>query len=162
EVALTAQGVAYRVFANTDSFETLPEALAHPDGLLPIIKAHGTVTEPSSMVDTLAQRVAGRPKALMQAIHTLLQHAPCLVLGFSGADLASDPDYLSLRPAAEGGVALTVLVRPGTEPLEPMRELVAMWGTRSAFVTGALPQWLLALRDALGATPAAAGAPQPA
>jgi hypothetical protein len=161
EAAMAARGVAYRVFADTAAFEQLSDALEHPGAPLPVIKAHGTVTDVASMVDTLAQRVAGRPKPVLDAIHTLLQRSPCLVLGFSGADLAYDPDYLALRPAAEDGIGLTVLARPGSEPLAPLRELVAAWGARGAFVGGALPEWLVALRDALGAAPAAAGQPAP-
>lgn len=159
EISLTARGVSHSVFADTDSFEKLPDVLDDPEASLSLIKAHGTVSDHTSMVDTLAQRVAGRPASLEQAIHTLLQRSPCLVLGFSGADLAYDPDYLSLRPAAQDGVGLTVLVRPDTEPREPMRELVATWGARGAFVTGTLPEWLVALRDALGAAPASPDAP---
>lgn len=92
ELALTARGVAHKVFATTKAFETLPEALDQRDAPFPVIKAHGTVTIPSSMVDTLAQRVAGRPQSLEAAIRMLLERSPCLVLGFSGADLAYDPD----------------------------------------------------------------------
>ena len=95
ERALDATHTGHRVFATAASFDTLPAVVRSPglDGL-PLIKAHGSVTDPSSMVDTLAQRVAGRSKAVEESIAALLEQHPCLVLGFSGADLAYDPDLV--------------------------------------------------------------------
>lgn len=154
EIALTARGVEHRVFATTQDFKLLPDALDQLDAPLPVIKVHGTVTDLSSMVDTLAQRVAGRPESLEAAIRTLLLRSPCLVLGFSGADLAYDPDYLALRPTAADGVRLNVLRLPDKEPLPSMQKLVKTWGIpRGSFITGELPAWLLSFCARLVATP---------
>ena len=152
ERALAAGQTPCRVYATAESFDALPAVVRSPvpEGL-PLIKAHGSVTDPSSMVDTLAQRVAGRPKALEESIAALLEQYPCLMLGFSGADLAYDPDYLGLRPAAGRGAGLCTLVLPGTEPRPPMRQLLDAWGSRGFVVEGALPEWLAALATGLGA-----------
>jgi hypothetical protein len=159
ELALDRRGVPYRVFATPESFEQLAEVLNSADGPLPVIKAHGTVTDPTTMVDTLAQRVAGRPKSLMQAIQTLLLRSPCLILGFSGADLAYDQDYLALRPSAADGVGIIVIVRPGSTPLLPMQELVQVWAEKGRTMSGQLPEWLLSFRTALGVVPTPSGDP---
>ena len=153
ERALSSAGVAHRVFARPDDFAALPAALADGAAPLPVIKAHGTVEHPDSMVDTLAQRVAGRPHALEDAISSLLERHACLSVGFSGADLAYDPDYLGLRRAAERAVELTVLVRPGTEPLVAMRDLVDAYGPGGRSVEGELPGILDGLCRELGASP---------
>ena len=157
ERALDARQTPYRVYATAESFDALPGVVRSPapEGL-PLIKAHGSVTDPSSMVDTLAQRVAGRPKALEESIAALLEQYPCLMLGFSGADLAYDPDYLGLRPAAARGAGLCALVLPGTKPRPPMRKLLDAWGPRGSEVEGELPQWFAALATGLGAHAAAA------
>jgi tetratricopeptide (TPR) repeat protein len=157
ERALDARQTPCRVFATAESFDALPGVVRSPlpEGL-PLIKAHGTVTDPSSMVDTLAQRVAGRPQALEESIAALLEQYPCLMLGFSGADLAYDPDYLGLRPAAAQGAGLCTLVLPGTEPRPPMRKLLDAWGPRGLVVEGSLPEWLAALATGPGAHAAAA------
>jgi SIR2-like domain len=157
ERALDARQTPYRVYATAESFDALPAVVRSPapEGL-PLIKAHGTVTDPSSMVDTLAQRVAGRPKALEESIAALLEQYPCLMLGFSGADLAYDPDYLGLRPAAARGAGLCALVLPSDKPRPPMRKLLDAWGPRGSEVEGELPQWFAALATGLGAHASAA------
>lgn len=143
ERALDSLSVDYEVFATPESFERLTDVIARKDHGLVLIKAHGTVEEPSSMVDTLAQRVIGRPKALEDAISALLRLFPCLVVGFSGADLAYDAGYLGLRAAADGGVGLVTLVRPQKKPSDPMGELLTVWGSRGATIEGDLPDWLM-------------------
>lgn len=150
ERALDARGVAHRVFASAESFDDLQQALQSADGPLPVIKAHGTVDDPTTMVDTLAQRVAGRPKALEDAITSLLRSHACVVLGFSGADLAYDREYLGLRAAGSDGIGLTALVLPETKPRPPMQELLDAWDVRASVAEGSLPEWLVALASRLG------------
>lgn len=142
ERALESLAVDYEVFATPASFERLNQFVAEKDHGLVLIKAHGSVEDPTTMVDTLAQRVVGRPQALEDAITTLLRSFRCLVLGFSGADLAYDRDYLGLRAAADGGVGLVTLLRPETTSSQPMAELLSIWGSRGSVVEGDLPGWL--------------------
>ena len=61
ERALAAAGVAYRLIATPDDFESLSDTL-DAAGPLAVIKPHGSVQWPASMVDTLRQRVKGRPE----------------------------------------------------------------------------------------------------
>lgn len=92
EHALRKAEVEFRVFGDVADFEALEHFVANstPEGnrVLPVIKAHGSVESPESMVDTLCQRMIGRPLALERAISQLLGRHASLVLGFSGADLA--------------------------------------------------------------------------
>lgn len=148
ERALTAAGVDHRVYASTDDFAAL-STTPSPGAPLAVIKAHGTVDRPETMVDTLAQRVAGRPEALNDAIRHLIDRHVCLTLGFSGADLDYDPDYLGLRRAADTACALRVLVRTGEAPPPALQSLVDACGERARVVMGSLPGVLTELARAL-------------
>jgi tetratricopeptide (TPR) repeat protein len=145
ERALGAAGVEVRVFCDDADFAQLDRFLERPDAALPVIKVHGTVERVETMVDTLRQRVIGRPEALERALVTLFARHAVLVAGFSGADLAYDPDYLGLRAGAGATTAFVVLNRAGTEPQAAMAELVAGAGPHARFVEGELPHDLEAL-----------------
>ena len=152
ERALAEQGVAHRVFASASDFDALAGALADDGAPLPVIKAHGSVERPDTMVDTLAQRVRGRPEALNAAVKLLLERHACLTSGFSGADLDYDRDYLGLRSAAPSARAFVALTRAGEAPLPAMRELAAAFGDRGEVLEGTLPDVLVDLAAALGTT----------
>ena len=140
ERALDAAGVEHRVYLAPDDFAELAE----PDGPFPVIKPHGSVESPDSMVDTLRQRLSERPAGLEQALVDLMSHNHVLFAGFSGADLAYDPNYLGLRRAAADNQGFTCLVRPGDAAVN-MRALADDWGPSAALVEGALPEWIVAL-----------------
>ena len=138
-----------RVFASRDEFAQLADTLADPEAPLCVIKAHGSVERPESMVDTLAQRVRGRPETLNAAIRLLLERHACLTLGFSGADLDYDRHYLGLRSAVATARSLTVLNRTGEKPLDAMTRLVRKFGERGRMLEGTLPEVLIELATAL-------------
>ena len=117
---------------------------------IPVIKVHGSVGRTSTMVDTLRQRVLGRPRALEAALARLFRDHAVLVVGFSGADLAYDPQYLSLREGAAGSPSFTVVNREGDTPTEALADLVASAGAQARIVDGTLPECLVAVAEALG------------
>jgi len=123
------------------------------EGPLPVIKVHGSVEEPDSMVDTLRQRLRGRPEALERAVGDLMKRHHVLFAGFSGADLAYDEDYLGLRAAAAQNRGFTCLVRPGTQASPAMVSLQAAWGEGARFQEAMLPEWFGGLLHELGAEP---------
>ncbi len=142
EHALDAQGVRHRVFAAHAHFQELPAFIETPTAAeLPVIKVHGSVEAPESMVDTLRQRLMGRPETLEQSLRALLARHHVLFAGFSGADLAYDPGYLGLRAAADANRGFTALVRPNDVPNPAMAALREAWGAGAAFVHGDLPIW---------------------
>jgi hypothetical protein len=102
------------------------------------------------MVDTLRQRVLGRPKSLEQALLHLYGKHAVLLAGFSGGDLAYDPQYLGLRAGAAASPSFTVICRSTSKPRPALAELVAA-APRAAIVNGELPQSLVRLSSALGA-----------
>ena len=151
ERALDAAGVAYRLIATPDDFESLSGAL-EAAGPLAVIKPHGSVQWPASMVDTLRQRVKGRPQVLEHALAEIFARHACLVVGFSGADLAYDPEYLGLKAGVVRSPSFTVLNRAGTEPLPAMKSLVDSC-PRGRIIDGVLPDSLVALTPARDANP---------
>jgi hypothetical protein len=158
ELAIAATGVEPRVFCDMHDFEQLEAFLEEPGGACPVIKVHGTVDRPETMVDTLRQRVVGRPEALERALATIFRRHAVLVAGFSGADLAYDPEYLGLRAGAAESPAFVVLNRFGTEPLDAMAELVTAV-PHARFVDGELPWDLESLAGRLASD---LDAPRPA
>ena len=115
-----------------------------------MIKVHGSVERPETMVDTLRQRVVGRPTALEEVLIRLFREHAVLIIGFSGADLDYDPHYLGLRDGAASSPSFTVVNRSGTSPPESLAELVDSAGERSQLVDGTLPGCVIDLASALG------------
>ena len=144
ERALDAAGVDHRVYFEPSDLDALPGTLAAGSGSLPVIKVHGSVESPASMVDTLRQRLMGRPAGLEQELVDLMAGNHVLFVGFSGADLSYDPEYLGLRRAAERNQGFTCLVRAGDEPVN-MRALATSWGSGAQLVEGSLPDFLVDL-----------------
>ena len=152
ELALDAAGVRPAVYCEPDDFDRLRDELGarSPPGAVPVIKVHGSVGRTSTMVDTLRQRVLGRPRALEAALARLFRDHAVLAAGFSGADLAYDPQYLSLREGAAGSPSFTVVNREGDAPTDALADLVTEAGPRVRIVDGTLPECLVATARALG------------
>jgi NAD-dependent SIR2 family protein deacetylase len=143
ERALEARGQPFRVFHDRAAFEALPSYLAESQSAVPIIKIHGSLADVGSLVDTLRQRVAGRPPELNAALQTLLQRHPWMFLGFSGADFNYDRNYLGVRDAAPSAVGFTFVARDGAAIEPGVAELVAAYGDEKAdVVRGDLRTWV--------------------
>jgi hypothetical protein len=143
EEALQSRGVPFRAVHDAPGFAELA-GLANGDlGALPIVKIHGSIEDSSSLVDTLRQRLAGRPEALGVVLNALLRRSPWLYLGFSGADFSYDPHYLGVLDAATEAQGFVFVRRPGRE-LEPgVATLVEAYGAaKTTVVEGDLEQWL--------------------
>jgi hypothetical protein len=143
ESALRLRGVQFEVFHDTQSFERLAAMAEGVADRIPVIKIHGSIEDPASLVDTLRQRVAGRPEPLLQAIRALLRQHPWLYLGFSGADFSYDPHYLGILDAADDAKGFVFLTREGRSPHEGVRRLAEAYGSGKAqIVQGNLVTWL--------------------
>jgi hypothetical protein len=101
EAALTHRNQAFHVFHDHAAFDALAtRAEAGPVEPLPVLKIHGSIEDPASLVDTLKQRVVGRPKSLRRVLNVLLRQHPWLFLGYSGADFDYDRNYLGVLDSA--------------------------------------------------------------
>lgn len=153
ERALSARGVLFRSYYNAQHYEELRAVLEaggdDPRGV-PVIKVHGSVEEPSSMIDTRKQRLRGREAALLAVLNPLLRRHYWVYLGFSAADLACDPDYLGLRAAAAESPGFTFLMRPGSAPTEGAEILKNAYGCKGLFESALLAEWLRQWLTVLG------------
>jgi len=144
ETALRDRGQPFEVFHDRESFGALARVVAgEPPSALPVIKIHGSIEDASSLVDTLRQRLAGRPESLANALQVLLRKHPWLYLGFSGADFSYDPHYLGILDAAAEARGFVFLARQGATLEDGVRTLAEAYGPeKSAIVYGDLPGWL--------------------
>jgi tetratricopeptide (TPR) repeat protein len=108
----------------------------------PILKLHGSAEDPTSLIDTLAQRKKGFPPETAQCLRHLLRCAHWLFLGYSGADLAADENYLFLKPDACEAQGFTWLLRTRELPLEALTHTRDAYDRRAEIVHGELPDWL--------------------
>jgi tetratricopeptide (TPR) repeat protein len=148
ERALDAASVQYRVYRKREEYDSWRIG----EGPLAIVKVHGSVQHLESMVDTLRQRLMGRPESLERGLIELLKRHHVLFAGFSGADLAYDEGYLGLRAAAKANRGFTCLLRPGDEPTAGMASLKKAWGDNARYLNGELPGWFEGLLGSLQLT----------
>ena len=138
ELALDSGRRGPAVYCAPKDFERLPHesgARRRPS----VIKVHGSVGRAETMVDTLRQRVLGRPQALEAALARLFSRPR----GARRRLLRRRP---RLRPAvprparrARASPSFTVVNREGGEPTEALAELVAAAGSARASSTARCP-----------------------
>ena len=117
--------------------------LAHRTSPTVLLKLHGTATDPQTAIDTLAQRKRGFAPPVGVVLRQLLTSTAWCMLGYSGADLDAEPNYLFLRQmAAQGARGLHWLQRSSNAPLPAVSATLAHFGERGHLHTGELPAWL--------------------
>jgi tetratricopeptide (TPR) repeat protein len=114
-----------------------------------LLKLHGSVDDPHTLIDTLAQRKRGLAVPLLDCVRALLRSSHWLFLGYSGLDLEAEHNYLLLRPEADRAAGFTWFVRQNTSPLDVVVELKTLYGARAELVTGDLPEWLVDFTELL-------------
>ncbi len=152
EQALDRHGVPYVVAFDDAGFVELGKRLHSHDHMpLPVIKIHGSVSAPLSMIDTLKQRKRARSRHLESCLDAL-QPDYWLYLGFSAADLESNPDYLGLVPGAARSAGATYVAYPKNPNLgHGAQKLMTAFGDRWSVVISDIAQYLGQVCDALGA-----------
>ena len=158
EAAFTAVGTSFHRCFQAEDFRALASDLTRLDkkeGPCHLLKLHGSVDDPATLIDTLAQRKRGFAAPVMDCVRHLLQSYHWLFLGFSGLDLEAERNYLALEQEAERAVGFTWFVREKTEPKPAVVRLKNIYGERGSLVYGSLPEWLLDFADSLTAEPRA-------
>ncbi|WP_187614589.1 SIR2 family protein [Paraburkholderia sp. 31.1] len=79
-------------------------------------KIHGSVTDTQTLVDTVSQKASGLSAARRSELERLFSECHVLLIGFSGADLDFDLDYLPLRHSLASGLGFTWLYRKKSKP----------------------------------------------
>ena len=164
ETALKNCGQAFDVFHDRARFDQLAQAgVQPPGGALPVIKIHGSLEDPGSLVDTLRQRLAGTPESLLKVLQALLRAHPWLYLGFSGADFSYNPHYLGILDAAQAAKGFVFLARAGKTVDAGVLSLVERYGAdKASVIHGDLATWLQQTFDIAASTPVGAVPPQSA
>lgn len=78
-----------------------------------VFKIHGSVTDSTTIVDTVSQKLRGLGVPVRGRLIELFQRHHVLVAGFSGADLAFGPDYPAFSALKAGREGITWVVEPG-------------------------------------------------
>jgi tetratricopeptide (TPR) repeat protein len=145
------------VFSDPAQFHTLADRLrqiGERDAPCPIIKLHGSVENPATLVDTLSQRKRGFAPEVKVCLRHLLRYAHWLFLGYSGADLMADENYLYLKPDASEALGFTWLLRTNEKPVEALSATLAVYGNRAEIICSELPDWLARFSQPLLSDPA--------
>lgn len=88
-----------------------------------LFKIHGSVHDNASLIDTVTQKAVGLSAEKRLIVENIFTGSDILVIGFSGADLDFDLDYIPLARALEDGSRLTWIIRPGSTPNPNVAEL---------------------------------------
>jgi tetratricopeptide (TPR) repeat protein len=158
EAAFAATGTSLHRCFQPEDFRTLASDLSRfdqQDGPCHLLKLHGSVDDPATLIDTLAQRKRGFAAPVLDCVRHLVRSYHWLFLGFSGLDLEAERNYLALEQEAEHAVGFTWFVREKTEPKPAVVRLKNIYGERGSLVHGRLPEWLLDFADSLSAEPRA-------
>jgi tetratricopeptide (TPR) repeat protein len=148
ERSLEGRGVPYAVAYDDAGYRAFADAW--PNKALPVIKIHGCVSAPPSMIDTLKQRQRGRSRDL-QTLLDQVQPGYWLYLGFSAADLEGNPGYLGLVAGAARSAGATYLAYPPYPDLGAgAKRLMAAHGERGEVVIADIPAYLGEVGQGLG------------
>jgi len=154
EQAFQVIGAPLRVFVNPHDYEPIefPEDFANIAHESPcnLFKLHGTATQPKTCVDTLAQRKQGLHSNILNTLKYLGSQTFWVILGYSGADLEADANYLGIRARMNNSLGFSWLHLPDRGPLPAVAELAELYGQdRGIIEFGVLPEWLDKLEEIL-------------
>jgi len=127
---------------------------APPAGATALYKIHGSVTDTSTLVDTVGQKLRGLPPEVHQRLGELFRSHHVLVVGYSGADLKFGCDYLAFSGIGPESPGLTWLARPNTPPSPEVAAILGRLGDRGTLIGAELPAFFTTLGVEVPATPA--------
>lgn len=107
-----------------------------------LYKIHGSVTDTTSLVDTIGQKMRGLPPYTRVRLAQLFNELHVLVLGYSGWDLEVGSDYLAFASVSDGAPGITWVEREASTPrrrLARLKSVVARAGSRGLFYQASLP-----------------------
>lgn len=79
-----------------------------------LFKIHGSALDFDTLIDTVTQKAVGLSPAKRMILERVFAGSEIAVLGFSGADLDFDLDYIPILQALENGARVSWVIRPGT------------------------------------------------
>ena len=152
EAAFRELRVQAEVWSSPARFRALADRLKQngsPGAPCSILKLHGSAEDPATLVDTLSQRKRGFAPEVSACVRYLLRYGHWLFLGYSGADLMADENYLFLKPDASEAQGFTWLLQTGEKPVAALSATLAAYGNRAEIVHSKLPDWLTQFSEPL-------------
>ncbi|MFX0060913.1 MAG: SIR2 family protein [Candidatus Hermodarchaeota archaeon] len=146
ERAFETVGVPLHVFVDPQDYETIniPENAAKArESPCMLLKLHGTVTRPNTCINTLAQRKHGLHPSILRALNYLSRQTFWVFLGYSGADLEADANYLGIQAQVNDALGFVWLHPPNVTPLPAVASLTELYGSERGIIEfDVLPTWL--------------------
>ena len=147
ERACEEAGAPLRVLVKPEDYAGLDFAAytANADAPTLLVKLHGSATDPATCIDTLAQRKRGLPPPVTNLLREIVEATRLCILGYSGADLEAEPNYLFLRQSVSRDTpGFDWLMLPDAEVLPAVTDVVALYDDdkRARVVRGTLPEWI--------------------
>ncbi len=153
EQAFERLGTPLMVLLDPEDYVSIGDIVkftSDPESPCLLLKLHGTSTRPDTCIDTLAQRKKGLNPIISNALNDIGMSTFMVFLGYSGADLEAEPNYLGLRQRMNEAPGLMWLQYKGSDALNVVKELASLYGPNRGFIEyGLLPDWFENLRDAL-------------
>lgn len=92
-----------------------------------LFKIHGSVYDDASLIDTVEQKAIGLSSEKRVILENVFSGSDILVIGFSGADLDFDLNYIPISQALKSGSKLTWVIRPNSDLNPNVIELQRMY-----------------------------------
>jgi tetratricopeptide (TPR) repeat protein len=137
ERAFEIVGVPITVLVDPEDYDKIDidrEVLNNNGSPCVLLKLHGTATRPDTCVDTLAQRKQGLHPNIIKALNYLGAQTFWILLGYSGADLEANPNYLGIRARKNNSPGFVWLHLPDTIPLQAVVELSEFYGSNRGLI----------------------------
>jgi tetratricopeptide (TPR) repeat protein len=147
ERAFREKGIHLSVYAHPNDY------LAPQQNNCRLYKIHGTTKEAKTLVDTVAQKLAGLPLIVKHHLGESMKKYHFLFMGFSGADLKFSADYLGVASSVCKGPGISWLTSPGRDPYPEVKSLIDSAGEAGVLIEGKLPDFLGELGASLANLP---------
>ncbi len=153
EKAFKMVGASIKVYVDPKEYKEIPKLLENSnedDNSCLLLKLHGTATRPETCIDTLKQRKQGLDHKITQVLNIIGKQNFWIFLGYSGADLDAEPNYLGLRHRMNDSPGYLWLFLENAKPPKAVIELSDLYGNDRGIIDyGTLPNWLDNLKTLL-------------
>ncbi|QNU67681.1 tetratricopeptide repeat protein [Ruminiclostridium herbifermentans] len=99
-----------------------------------LFKIHGSATNYDTLIDTTSQKLKGLSKSKRIVLKNIVEGKHVLFMGFSGADLSFDLDYIPIEDALSNKSNITWVIRPGSTPHRNVLKLKEKYGDNIQFL----------------------------
>jgi tetratricopeptide (TPR) repeat protein len=127
EKALEQEGVACKVCCTDEEFAQFLRHATYKDNFVYLLKLHGCIKHHDSIVVTIEQEARGMSVNKKSALIKLFSQYYVVFLGYSGADLKIDTNYLQLITMKEAGKGFLWYFLSSEDVSSQVQELVKQY-----------------------------------